>query len=118
MPPISLELLGITPGGPLERPSGEFGKPQSDLPPARLEIALLLPNHADAETAARVASERLETGVSLYNLRPLTEYFASWAVHTLPDRPFAVLELRFAPDVQPTLWVEMISHRDLPFLAW
>jgi hypothetical protein len=118
MPPISLALLGVTPGGPLDRPLGGVGTPEADPPPARLEIALLLPSHADAETAARVATERLETGVSLYNARPLTESFASWTARALPDRPIAVLELRFAPGVLPTLWIDLINRRDLPFLAW
>jgi hypothetical protein len=118
MPPISLALLAVTPGGPLDRPSGDVGTAQADLPPARFEIALLLPTHADAETAARVAEERLETGTSLYDSRPLTEYFSSWAAHAVPDSPIAVLELRFAPDVPPALWVDMINRRDLPFLAW
>jgi hypothetical protein len=118
MPPISLALLGITPGGPLDRPSDDVGTTQADIPPARFVIVLLLPTHADAETAARVAEERLETGTSLYDSRPLTEYFSSWAAHAVPDSPIAVLELHFAPDVPPSLWVDMINRRDLPFLAW
>jgi hypothetical protein len=118
MPPISLALLGITPGGPLDRPSDDVGTVQADLPPARFEIALLLPTHADAETAARIAGERVESGVSLYDFRPLTEYFASSTANAVLDQPIAVLELNFAPDVLPALWVAMINRRDLPFLAW
>jgi hypothetical protein len=118
MPPILMALLGVTAGGPLSRPSGETATPQPEIPPARFEIAVLLPSHDAAETAARVATERLATGFSLVTLLPLTDYFASWDAHALPDSPIAVLELDFAAGVQPRIWVEMIYQRDLVFLAW
>jgi hypothetical protein len=118
MPPIALALLGVTPGGPVTLPGGEIATPSADVPPARFEIALLLNNHAAAETAARVIDERLATGTSLFNHRPLTDYFSSWEVHALPVQPVTVAELTFAPDVQPRIWIQMIAHRDLPFLAW
>jgi hypothetical protein len=118
MPPIALALLGVTPGGPVTLPGGGIATPRPDVPPARFEIALLLGNHAAAETAARVIDERLATGTSLFTLRPLTDYFSSWDVHALPDEPIAVAEITFAPDVQPRLWIQMLARRDLPFLAW
>jgi hypothetical protein len=118
MPPISLVLLGITPGGPFDRPSAEVETTEPGLLAARFEIALVLPTQADAETAARVAGNRLETWGSFYDFRPLSGYFASWTVGALPDQPVAVLELQFAPGVPPAIWSQLIERRDLPFLAW
>ncbi|MEA2532084.1 MAG: hypothetical protein QOG89_3728 [Thermomicrobiales bacterium] len=118
MPPILMALLGVTPGGPLSQPSSETATPQPDIPPAQFEIALLLPSHDAAVTAARVATERLATQRSLATSQPLTDYFASWDARVLPNRPVAVLELNFAPGIQPRLWVEVIFRRDMPFLAW
>jgi hypothetical protein len=118
MPPILLALLGVTPGGPLFRPASQSATPQPDIPPAQFEIAVLLPTHAAAETAAQVATERLKTGTSQATKRPLTDYFSSWDAHALPDSPVMVLELNFAPGVQPRIWVQMIDRRDLVFLAW
>jgi hypothetical protein len=118
MPPIVMALLGVTPGGPLFRPQSESATPQPDIPPAQFEIAVLLPTHDAAETAAQVATERLETGTSLATGQPLTAYFASWDAQVPPDSPVMVLELDFAPGVQPRIWVQMIFRRDLVFLAW
>jgi hypothetical protein len=118
MPPIATALLGITPGGPIQHPLDETPTPRPDLPAAQFEIAILLPNAAAAQTAAQVIEERLQTMVSLYSLRPLTDYFASWDSRVLSDAPVVVLELTFAPETSPNLWVQMIARRDLPFLAW
>jgi hypothetical protein len=118
MPPILMALLGVTPGGPLAQPLSATATPNPDVPPAQFEIALLLPTQAAAETAAEVATERLATGVSYRTGRPLTDYFATWDARVLADPPIVVLELGFAPDVQPRIWLQMIAGRDLPFLAW
>jgi hypothetical protein len=118
MPPIVTALFGITPGGPLSGSVNETPTPRPDLPAAQYEIALLLPNADAAETAARVATERLATMVSNRTLRPLTEYFSDWEARVLADVPVVVLELTFAPETFPNLWVQMIASRDLPFLAW
>ncbi len=118
MPPITLALLGVTPGGPLSRPPSQADTPQPDIPRAQFEIALLLPTREAAETAVRVAEERLATQSSLRTQQPLTDYFSSWESRVLEDVPVAVLELTFAPDVFPTNWYRMLFARDLPFLAW
>lgn len=118
MPPILMALLGVTAGGPLAQPPGGVATPRAGIPPARFEIAVLLPDHAAAETAAKVATERLATGASLATRQPLTHYFASWNARALPNSPVAVLELEFAMEVQPRIWAQMIYQRDLVFLAW
>ncbi|HKG26528.1 MAG TPA: hypothetical protein VKB09_12830 [Thermomicrobiales bacterium] len=118
MPPISMALLGVTPGGPLPERSNADATPQPDIPPAQLEIALLLESQEAAETAVHVAEERLATQTPMATGQPLTDNFSSWDSHVLPDQPVAVLELNFAPGVPPRIWAEMIFRRDLPFLAW
>jgi hypothetical protein len=117
MPPITMALLGVTPGGPLSRPAGA-DTPQPDIPQAQFEIALLLPTPEAAETAVRVAEERLATQSSLRTRQPLTDYFSSWESRVLEDVPVAVLELQFGPEVFPQIWFQMIFARDLAFLAW
>jgi hypothetical protein len=118
MPPISLALLGVTAGGPFSRPLGEAATPQPDVPPATFEIALLLSTRAEAEVAARVAAARLTAATTNLTQRPFTDFFASWDARVLPDRPVAVLELEFAPGVEPRVWIRLVGTRDLEFLAW
>ena len=118
MPPVTLALLGVTPGGPLPRPMTEAQEPGADIPPARFQIALLLPTQAAAEIAADVVRERLETTESIAVRRPWSDFFASWEVRALPDVPVTVIELTFAADVQPSIWLDLVFRRDLPFLAW
>lgn len=118
MPPIVSVLLGVTPGGPLSRPLSQEDTPQPDIAPAQFEIALLLSSQDAAATAAQVVEDRLATQFSMRTRQPLTDYFASWNSRVLEDRPVAVLEIDFAPDVQPRIWVQMLFARDLVFLAW
>ena len=44
--------------------------------------------------------------------------FSSWDSQVVEDVPVAVLELTFAPEVRPQIWLQMIFARDLVFLAW
>jgi hypothetical protein len=118
MPPITTALLGVTPGGPLSRPMSQDDEPQPDVVRAQFEIALLLPTREAAETAVRVAEERLATGSSMRTGRPLTDYFSSWESRVAEDAPVAVLALQFGPETQPAIWFQMIFSRDLVFLAW
>ena len=66
----------------------------------------------------RVAEERLATQSSLRTQQPMTEFFSSWDSQVVEDVPVAVLELTFAPEVRPQIWLQMIFARDLVFLAW
>jgi hypothetical protein len=118
MPPILMALLGVTPGGPLSQSTGQDATPQPDIPPARFEIALLFPNQDAAQTAAQVATDRLGTARLASADRPLTDFFSSWQAQVLPDAPVLVLELDFAPGIQPAVWAQMLFRRDLVFLAW
>jgi hypothetical protein len=117
MPQIDLALLGVTAGGPVSRPITQES-PTPGIPAASFEIALLMQSDADAAKAAEVALDRVATGTSWYNQRPLAESFASWDSRVLSDPPVTVLSLLFSQDSFATFWIRMVMTRDLPFLAW
>jgi hypothetical protein len=115
MPPILMALFGVTAGGPLVGGANAARTSRSEIPPARFEIAILLANRDAGAAAVQGVKNRLANNNDLRTHEPLTDEFASWDVHALADRPIVVLELRFAPGVQPTLWFYLV---DLGLLGW
>jgi hypothetical protein len=115
MPPILMALFGVTAGGPLVGGANAARTSQSEIPPARFEIAILLANRDAAVAAVQGVKNRLANNGDPRTGEPLIDEFASWDVHALADRPIVVMELRFAPGVQSTLWYYFV---DLGLLGW
>jgi hypothetical protein len=121
MPPVIMALLGVTAGGPVPPPYDEPASGDvalTEAPDAHFAIALLMPDAASAETAVRVATERLATGVSGVDGRPFSAFFADWQASVVPETSVAKLELTFAEGVSPGVWIQLFARRDLLFLAW
>jgi hypothetical protein len=118
MPPILMALFGVTAGGPLVGGADAARTAQSELPPARYEIAILLASRDEAAAAAQGAKDRLANLNDPRTHESMSDEFASWDVHALADRPIVAMELTFAPGVQPRLWLVLFYAGGLGFLAW
>jgi hypothetical protein len=121
MPPILLALLGTTAGGPLVSrgdDSGDTTTASSEIPAARFDINLLMADAASADTAVEVATERLETALSVATGKPYAEYFANWTGRAVTGTSVARLQIHFADGVSQGIWLQMLFQRDLLFIAW
>jgi hypothetical protein len=122
MPPITLGLFGVSPGGPLPQPL-ENGTPEaSPVPdisePAAYEIGLLTVTPGDARTAEQVVVARVDALSSPLTQRPYAEMFTSVTPAGPANLPIAVLELTFSEEVTPAIWAQLIYQRDLLFVGW
>jgi hypothetical protein len=116
MPPVGLTLLGVTAGGAFVDLQGTPLPFPVEPPPARIHAYLQFGGEADAAVAAGVIEERLATGSSIYYLRPWSEIFAGWSVSALPGQPIVLVDLD--PGAALNRWLNLLSTRDLGFLAW
>jgi hypothetical protein len=122
MPPITMALFGVTPGGPLPESLAE-GTPAAtpvlaDIEPARYEIGLLTITPGDARTVETVVAARIDALSSLQVERPYSEMFTSVSPAGPANLPIAVVELTFSDTVTPGIWSQLIYQRDLLFVGW
>jgi len=123
MPPVLLALLGVSQGGPAPPPLGDDATPEPpspDAPRARFRMALLLQTAEAAQAAAPIIEQRLEDGESLATGQPYADVFpaAERQVEVVPNTHVVRLDLGFAEDRPPGLWLQLFYQRDLGFVAW
>jgi hypothetical protein len=122
MPPITLALFGVSPGGPL--PSGpNTGTPEATpvletIEPAVYEIGLLTLTPGDARTAEQVVVARIGALSSPNTQSPYAEMFTTVTPAGPAELPIAVLELTFSDAITPAIWAQLIYQRDLLFVGW
>jgi hypothetical protein len=119
MPPVQLALFGVTPGGPIPPPPDEpDATPEAMDVPAIYVIRLLMASAASAETAAETIPNRIATLNSLVRNQPYSEMFTVRRSEALDNPPAVVLDLDFVVgEMIPAAWYQVISQRDLLFLA-
>jgi hypothetical protein len=124
MPPITMGLIGVTPGGPLQ-PVSSDGTPESSpvpLPdvgaPAALDIGLLTLTLADAREAEQIAVARIGALDSLRYERPYSELFTNVTPAGPADLPVAVIELGLSDEILPSIWADLLFSRDMLFVGW
>jgi hypothetical protein len=122
MPPVTMGLFGISPGGPL-MPLTAGGTPEAsptadEIAPAVFDIGLLTLTPEQARTAEQTVVSRIEALDSQVSLRPYRDLFASVQPAGPTDLPIAVLELTPSDQVSPRIWTQLIQTRDLLFLGW
>lgn len=121
MPPISLALLGVSPGGPLPPPLSGTPEPSPVAEVSRLavfEIGLLTLTPDRARTAEQVVTARVQALSSSVSQRPYRDMFTRVKSVGPADQPIAVVQLTFGDAVSPRLWTQLLFRRDLLFLGW
>jgi hypothetical protein len=121
MPPVSMALFGISPGGPLMQLGG--GTPEASptaaaVEPAVFDIGLLTLTPAQARTAEQTVVARVQALDSQVSLRPYRDLFTGVQPAGPANLPIAVLELTLSDQVSPRIWTQLIQTRDLLFLGW
>jgi hypothetical protein len=122
MPPITMALVGVTPGGPLE-PASSDGTPEATpIPettdPALLEIGLLTLTPGDARTAEEVVVARIAALDSLITQQPYADMFTTVTPVGPAGVPVAVIELGLRDEVLPSVWSRLLFTRDMLFVGW
>jgi len=119
LPPVTLGLIGVTPGGPLPPASGGTPAPvPMGAGSARDVIALVMATQGAAEQAVPVIERRLATATSPVTQRPYNDLFSHSVVRAVPGKPVVLVELTPSSSTLPGIVVSMLFQRDLLFVAW
>ena len=117
LPPIVSAVLGATAGAPTTLDLDSVTPVPEGVPASRAVVAALFLRPEDAEAAAPIIEERLETGVSQAFQKPFTEYFPERSIAAVPGERVVTIDMTLGTGSRPLLF-QMLSARDLLFLAW
>jgi hypothetical protein len=117
MPPVSLAVIGMTPGGPAANFSEDDEVP-FELPPAKIVVRLLMTAPNSAANAASTIDSRLRTLNSAFTQQPYTDFFASWEIAPSDDGSTLSIDFTLADETLAAIWIQLFFRRDLLFLAW
>lgn len=118
MPPISLALLGFTPGGPLFARGRDEATPEPFPKELRATILIyaLMTTPGTAADAVEVAVDRLANAESMMTRQRYADFFEDWDGEAVGDGQ--VMRLELIPARPPRIIWQLLFARDLGFLAW
>lgn len=86
-------------------------------PPAR-GVVVLMGSPDAADIAAPIIEERLAAGASAVTGQPYAEFCPRHTVEAVPQASVVLIDLTLGEGTSRAILMQMLSSRDLGFLAW